>query len=209
MRCRLIHTKSSAPSERSSECGRQFKRATSIRWHRHSHAELAHTVGPVGSGPVKTLNGRDTCTRASDRMARWNGEEAQCGSETETESSVRDGQLDHGCRCRLLGTILVGIHGDRSYLAGPELAHRRYSAKKTLKKMKHQVNYRRENIMSEIARLERIVHVVIAKPIAWTIYGIWQGLIWAGRSAIGAGKWAQTRWAEYRARREARKSAPA
>ena len=60
------------------------------------------------------------------------GEEAQCGSKTKTESGVRNGQLDHRCRCGLLGTVLVDVHGDRSHLAGPELAHRGYSAKKTL-----------------------------------------------------------------------------
>jgi hypothetical protein len=59
-----------------------------------------------------------------------------------------------------------------------------------------------------ISRIEEIVHILITKPIAWTIYGVWQGIAWISRGAIGVGRWAQTRWAEYRARREAEKSAP-
>ena len=108
-------------------------RPGSIRSHRRSHAEPVRTASRAGNGSAEANSvpssgvklGQGQLTKSMD------GEEAQCGSKTETESGVRNGQLDYCCRCRLLGTIVVGIHGDRSYLAGPELAHRRYSAKKT------------------------------------------------------------------------------
>ena len=44
--------------------------------------------------------------------------------------------------------------------------------------------------MSEIARLEQIVHVVVAKPIAWTLYGCWQAGKWVCRGAVSFGSWA-------------------
>ena len=59
--------------------------------------------------------------------------------------------------------------------------------------------------MSGQARLEEVVHVVVAKPIAWTLYGLWQAGKWVCRGAIRFGRWAQNSWAEYRARREARR----
>jgi hypothetical protein len=49
-----------------------------------------------------------------------------------------------------------------------------------------------------MSRLEEIVHVVIAKPIAWTIYGIWHGMKWVGRGAVSIFTRARHRWTEHR-----------
>ncbi len=59
--------------------------------------------------------------------------------------------------------------------------------------------------MSE-ARLEGIVHVVVAKPIAWTLYLSWLALKWVGRSAAKVGRRAWSRWIEFRQKRAARRS---
>jgi hypothetical protein len=51
--------------------------------------------------------------------------------------------------------------------------------------------------MSE-SRLEGIVHVVVAKPLAWTLYVLWVAATWAGRGVVSFGSWARTRWIELR-----------
>ena len=56
--------------------------------------------------------------------------------------------------------------------------------------------------MSEVARLEQIVHVVVAKPIAWTLYGCWHAGKWVCRGAVSFGNWARSRWIEFRQKRE-------
>ena len=50
--------------------------------------------------------------------------------------------------------------------------------------------------MPGVARLEKVVHVVTAKPIAWTLYGLWLGGKWAGRNAVKFGRWMRSRWTE-------------
>ena len=59
--------------------------------------------------------------------------------------------------------------------------------------------------MSE-SRLEEVVHVVVAKPIAWTLYGVWLAVKWVGRGAAKVGRWAWSRWIEFRQKRVARRS---
>jgi len=45
-----------------------------------------------------------------------------------------------------------------------------------------------------VSRLEQIVHVLVAKPIAWTIYGIWQSAKWACQGAVRFGAWVRVRY---------------
>ncbi len=59
--------------------------------------------------------------------------------------------------------------------------------------------------MSE-ARLEGIIHVVVAKPIAWTLYGVWLAAKWAGHGAVKFARWVWCRWAEFRQKRATRRS---
>lgn len=63
--------------------------------------------------------------------------------------------------------------------------------------------------MSEIARLEQIVHVVVAKPIAWTLYGCWQAGKWVCRGAVSFGSWARSRWIEFRQKKVVSRSSVA
>lgn len=58
----------------------------------------------------------------------------------------------------------------------------------------------------EESKLENIVHIVIAKPIAWIIYGLWLAVKWSCRGAVRFGRWAWSRWIEYRQKREAKRS---
>jgi hypothetical protein len=59
------------------------------------------------------------------------------------------------------------------------------------------------------SRLEEIVHVVVAKPIAWTLYRAWQAAKWVGREGVRFGRWARSRWAEFKQKRSARRSSQA
>jgi hypothetical protein len=49
-----------------------------------------------------------------------------------------------------------------------------------------------------VSRLEQIVHVVVAKPIAWTLYGLWQAARWGWRTAVQFAGWVRIRWTEFR-----------
>ena len=53
-----------------------------------------------------------------------------------------------------------------------------------------------------VSRLEQIVHVLVAKPIAWTIYGLWRGAILVYGCAFSLGRWARSRWVQSRASKE-------
>ena len=55
--------------------------------------------------------------------------------------------------------------------------------------------------MSGYERLEQVVHSVIAKPVAWALYGLWLAATWVGREAMRFGRWARCRWIEYRQKR--------
>ena len=60
-----------------------------------------------------------------------------------------------------------------------------------------------------VSHLEQVVHVVVAKPIAWTLYGAWQAAKWVGREAVSFGRWAQSRCTEYRHKKLASRSSVA
>jgi hypothetical protein len=46
----------------------------------------------------------------------------------------------------------------------------------------------------EVQRLEKSLNVLIAKPLAWTIYGFWLAARHGLVAAIRAGRWLQRRW---------------
>ena len=58
--------------------------------------------------------------------------------------------------------------------------------------------------MTGIARLEKVVHVVTAKPIAWALYGLWLGGKWLGRRSVGFGRWVRSRWTEVKQKKGTR-----
>ena len=56
-----------------------------------------------------------------------------------------------------------------------------------------------------ISRLEEIAHIVVAKPVAWTIYGAWQVVKWACQGVVTVSNWAQGQWTELRKKIAARR----
>ena len=58
--------------------------------------------------------------------------------------------------------------------------------------------------MPGVARLEKVVHVVTAKPIAWTLYAAWLGAKWVGRRAVRFGRWVRSRLTEVRQKKGTR-----
>jgi hypothetical protein len=47
--------------------------------------------------------------------------------------------------------------------------------------------------MARSSRVEEVIHVVVAKPIAWTLLWSWWLLCWIGRGVVQAERWARQR----------------
>ena len=47
--------------------------------------------------------------------------------------------------------------------------------------------------MTEVQRIEKIVNLVIGKPLAWTMYALWLATKHGYRAAIRFGRWVHNR----------------
>jgi hypothetical protein len=48
--------------------------------------------------------------------------------------------------------------------------------------------------MAEVQRIEKAVNLVIGKPLAWTLYGLWLAAKHGYRAAIRFGRWVCNRY---------------